>query len=394
MLEQKRYLENYLKTFPSEKLIFLSGPRGVGKSTLIKGIKTSIFKEEPCVHLNFEQKIDKDKILNLDVSKIKNLIIEEISFFKYWRSYLNKRLKDNVKIKIIATGSCKFNFMRKYWNPLLGKYKYFRLHPFSFSELNEKSAFQFKIIPDFKNISHNVAMQSFNLLLEFGGFPENILSQNKSSLKKWHNSKFERLFSGYTGEELNGKDKTFLINLVNLLHKKGNSANYLKAIQSDIGLNSVCIKAGIRFLEQNYYIFTIPPYISKYLKTENPLPKIYFTDWSFAKDMKWKLKNILASHLLKFIHYLQDIENLNVHLYYLQDKILNSELDFFLTLDQKPWFGVSFIFNNNISKRKLIYFKNALNIPRIYAVTLENKETDLENDIKILNICKFLSGLN
>ena len=48
---------------------------------------------------------------------------------------------------------------------------------------------------------------------------------------------------------------------------------------------------------------------------------------------------MIASHLLKFVHFLEDYEGYKAELYFLRD-VDKREVDFIVTIDQKPWFAV------------------------------------------------------
>src|SRR5439155_12557859 len=84
------------------------------------------------------------------------LIFDEIHKYARWRNLL-KGIFDTEKSirRIIVTGSARLDHYRKGGDSLVGRYRLFRLHPFSLPELARASG-----TPDVAR------------LLRFGGFPE------------------------------------------------------------------------------------------------------------------------------------------------------------------------------------------------------------------------------
>ena len=92
----------------SEKMVFLAGPRQVGKTTLAK----SLYKN--CEYLNWDIDEGRSRILTKSFRPADLWIFDEIHKFKTWRNYL-KGLYDDLgkKQKIIVTGSAKLDVLRK-----------------------------------------------------------------------------------------------------------------------------------------------------------------------------------------------------------------------------------------------------------------------------------------
>ena len=58
-------------------------------------------------------------------------------------------------------------------------------------------------------------------------------------------------------------------------------------------------------------------------------------DWAEIKDNGAKLENMVAVHLLKFCHYLTDVEGYRAGLNFLKNK-QKQEVDFLVTIDNAP----------------------------------------------------------
>jgi predicted AAA+ superfamily ATPase len=67
-------------------------------------------------------------------------------------------------------------------------------------------------------------------------------------------------------------------------------------------------------------------------------------------------ENQIASHLLKFVHFLTDYEGHRAELSYLRD-VDKREVDFLVTIDGKPWFAVETKLNDTALSTNLLYFR-------------------------------------
>jgi hypothetical protein len=69
------------------------------------------------------------------------------------------------------------------------------------------------------------------------------------------------------------------------------------------------------------------------------------------------------------------------------------EVDFLITIDNKPWFAVEVKLSEKVPSSNLSYFKERLNIPFNFQVVKQNGIDILKNDIRVMSADKFLSGL-
>lgn len=119
---------------------------------------------------------------------------------------------------------------------------------------------------------------------------------------------------------------------------------------------------------------------------------MYLWDWSEIEDEGARFENLIASHLLKFVHFLYDAKGYKTQLHFLRDKE-GHEVDFLISVNNKPWFSVEAkLRDENISKHAY-YFKNKLHIPYSFQVILESG-VDFEQDgVRCISADKFLTAL-
>jgi predicted AAA+ superfamily ATPase len=83
-------------------------------------------------------------------------------------------------------------------------------------------------------------------------------------------------------------------------------------------------------------------------------------------DEASRFENLIASHLLKFVHFTTDHEGYRAGLSYLRD-VAKREVDFLVTIDGKPWFAVEVKLNDTVLSSNLLSFRERLSIPYIYS---------------------------
>ena len=121
-------------------------------------------------------------------------------------------------------------------------------------------------------------------------------------------------------------------------------------------------------------------------------PKIYLTNWSEVENEGARLENLVASHLLKFTEYLKQSEGHNIDLNYLRN-VDRKEVDFFVSIDRKPWFAVEVKLNETAPSKNLLYFRERLDIPFTFQLIGKTDTDILKNETRIISADKFLSAL-
>jgi predicted AAA+ superfamily ATPase len=132
---KKRFLFDDLNAeLKNKSILILSGPRGVGKTILMKQL---IFKFKKSFYLSVDQ-LDADESL-FDIAKklqetykIKYLILDEIHYNHQYAADL-KAIYDFLNLKVLVTSSIALK-LEELSHDLSRRAKYFQLYPFSFRE--------------------------------------------------------------------------------------------------------------------------------------------------------------------------------------------------------------------------------------------------------------------
>ena len=387
---KKRYLTEFVVEDLAEKMVFIGGPRQVGKTTIARDLIAKQFHQSG--YYNWDSKSDRRKIIQSNWPGNADLIIfDEIHKYKKWKSFV-KGEYDTLKNKyhFLITGSARLDLYRKGGDSMLGRYHYYRLHPFSLAELIGKVTIPevMKEIP----IRPRREKETLKALDKFGGFPEPFLKQNTRVLRRWHNEKTERLFREDIRDVEQVRDIVSMQLLGDLLPEKTGSLLSINSLREDLEVSHRAVSSWLNILESFYYCFRIYPFVGKNFRSLKKEAKLYLWEWSEVENEAVRFENCVASHLLKLIHFLRDYEGYKANLYFLRS-VEKKEVDFFVTIAEKPWFAVEAKMNDTNVSPHLFYFKEKLNIPFCYQVVKKGDVDSFIKGVRIVSADRFLAGL-
>ena len=370
-----RYIENSVLDDLKHKMVFISGPRQAGKTTLAKHLCTNAGYDTKKRYINWDSLADREKIMSeMFPSGSGFLILDEIHKFSRWRQIV-KGLYDKrgSELQILVTGSARLDYYRRGGDSLQGRYHFHRLLPLTYSELNVKS-------PD-----------SIDNLLTYGGFPEPFFMQSERQTKRWSREYRSRLVREDLADLENVKDLSLIENLVFRLPDLVGSPLSINALRQDLQVAHQSVARWITMLENLFMIFRIYPFGAPKIRAVKKEAKHYHFDWTLIKNSEHRFENLIACHLLKWCFFIQDTYGREVELRYFRD-IDKREVDFVITEDSKP---VHFIECKNRDKtisRSLYYLKTRFPDVKAVQVILE-KNIDLisKDDIRVCSAHIFLN---
>lgn len=359
-----RYLLKPVSHDLHKKMVFISGPRQVGKTTFacsfLKGSKA-----RNLAYLSWDNPHDRDKIKTAELpSKQPLIIFDEIHKFARWRG-LVKGLYDKYhrSTHFIVTGSARLDYFNKGGDSLFGRYHHYRLHPFSLAELSKK--------PTLDHATH---------LLKFGGFPEPYLSGSDITLKRWQKERKQKIIYDDLRDLTLVKEVSLLDLLVDALPARIGSPLSIKNLADDLQVNHKTIERWLLILENLYVSFRIAPFGAPKIRAVKKEQKLYLWDWSACVDEGAKFENMVACQLLKYCHLQEDAFGDAMELRYLRDTD-KREVDFVVLKNKKPLFAVECKLSDTHLSPHINYFSARTNIPRFYQVHL--KEKDFGNEATI-----------
>ena len=353
-MKRVRYLKSSISQDLMEKMVFVGGPRQVGKTTLAKQII-----KKASSYLNWDNVEHRSSIIKNQLpTHSKELIFDEIHKFTKWRNFI-KGFYDTYgdKIKILVTGSAKLDHFKKGGDSLFGRYHYFRLHPFSLRELNKKPS-----------------QNDTQTLLNLGGFPEPILKGSQKSYRRWSLERLNRVIYTDINNLENIKEISSMEVLAHCLNDRVGSLLSIENLRQDLQVSHNTVSRWLDILQTLYICYRISPFHTSHkIRAVKKEQKLYLWDWAQVPDKGARFENMVASQLLKYCHFIEDTEGYRMNLQYLRDRE-GREIDFVILKDKKPLFAVECkVSDQNLSKA-IKYFKERTQIPKFYQVHLGAKD--------------------
>ena len=314
----ERYLTPYIIQDLHKKMVFIGGPRQVGKTTLSRAL-TSAFPD--LMYLNWDSDdhkriIRKQQWLN-DVSLV---IFDELHKYARWKQWI-KGVYDlkSEQQQYLVTGSARLDVYKRGGDSLLGRYHYWRLHPLTLDELPN-------------NIDKNDA---YRRLLTVGGFPEPFLQNDAREAKRWRTERFNRILREDVRDLERIQELSLLDLMIDALRERVGGIIAYANIAADLQISPHTVKNWLALIERMYIAFSITPYTKKVLRAVQKAPKVYFYDNADCIDDKAaRLENLVATHLLKRLQFREDYFGERCQLHYIRDRD-GREVDFVTVIDKK-----------------------------------------------------------
>jgi predicted AAA+ superfamily ATPase len=387
---KKRYLTDFVVEDLQQKMVFVGGARQVGKTTFARSLVAPAF--EHVSYLSWDRREDRRQIMGGEFPGMPGLVIfDEIHKYRKWKAHI-KGLYDTLadRYRFLVTGSSRLDVYRRGGDSLQGRYHYYRLHPFSLAELIGRTGSPgiMEEIP----VSDEDHAGTIDALNRFGGFPEPHLRGSDRFLRRWHNEKTERLFREDINEIEQIRDLGSMKLLSDLLPDRVGSLLSINAMREDLEVSHRAVSRWLDVLEACYYHIRIQPYARRAVRSIRKEPKLYLWDWSEVRDAGRRFENMIASHLLKLVHFLYDHDGYKAALHFLRN-VDRKEVDFLVTVDNKPWFAVEAKASDKEASRSLLYYREKLSIPFAYQVITLPGVDLFTRGVRIVSAGRFLAGL-
>ncbi len=333
-MARPRYLTPQVRRDLARKMVFVAGPRQVGKTTLARSLPGA-----PAGYLSWDVAEHRERILRREMPASRLWVLDEIHRYRSWRGLL-KGLYDGRRPgqRILVTGSARLDFYRFGGDSLQGRYHLLRLHPFSAAELRLRTAAELQD------------------LLRLGGFPEPFLGGSEAEARRWSREYRSRLVR----EDVAGLERVQDLGNLELLALRlpelVGSPLSVNALREDLQVSHKTVSGWLKVLERLYAVFRLPPFGSPRIRAVRKEQKHYHFDWSLVPSEPARFENLVASHLLKWVHFEEDARGRDVELRYFRDTD-GREVDFVVVEGRRPLLLVEAKWSDAEPDRGLRYLK-------------------------------------
>jgi predicted AAA+ superfamily ATPase len=371
MPAQKRYLASQIRDDLKRKMVFVAGPRQVGKSTMALSLPGSRKG-----YLNWDVSEHRERILKNELPPGNLWIFDELHKYRRWRNYL-KGIYDGRPAgqRILVTGSGRLDLYRFGGDSLQGRYHLLRLHPLSVAEQRIRDR------------------DGFEQLLRLGGFPEPFLGGSETQARRWSREYRTRLIREDVVSLEQIQDLGHLELLMLRLPDLVGSPLSINSLREDLQVSHKALSSWIQALERLYAVFRLAPFGAPQIRAVRKEQKHYHFDWSVVPEDAARFENLVASHFLKWVHFEQDTKGRELDLRYFRD-IDGREVDFVVTERGKPLLLVECKWADAAVDKSLRYLKTKFPTAAAWQVSATGtKDYQSSEGIRVAHALRLLETL-
>lgn len=309
----KRYLDDLILKDLHRKMVIVTGPRQVGKTTL---------SQQLLPHFNHGQYLNWDVVQDRQVLIDQSwhtdaglLVFDEIHKMPLWKNWLKGVYDGRSQAQsILVTGSARMDTFRYSGDSMAGRFFAYRLHPISVKEWCDTTGAE--------------PGPALRRLIERGGFPEACLAEDDVDAERWRSLYLDRMVRDDILEFSRIKEVSTMRVLVEMLRDRVGSPLSAASLARDLGVSHGTVTSYLEILQALFIVFTVHPWHHNVARGLTQMPKVYFYDTGLVRgNYGVKLENATAAMLLKHVHFLRDSRGRETELHYIRTKD-GAEVDF------------------------------------------------------------------
>ena len=324
--ESVDFIKNVSDTF---KVLLITGPRQVGKTTLLLSLKPDNMNYVTLDDVNLRRQAQEDPKMFLEEHPWP-LLIDEAQYapelFSYMKIIVDKEQKNGM---YWLTGSQQFHLMKNASDSLAGRVGIINLNSFTYSEIIQNENKKLFDPIDIRK-SPKIDVNDLYKIIYKGGMPELYNNKNISQ---------EIFFQGYLDTYISrdvkslteiGNEMAFKKFIVSVASRTGEQLNY-SSLANDSGISVPTAIKWLSILVTSGIVYLLEPYMSSQLKRITHIPKIIFMDtglacylagWNSARDLQLSSSagHYLESYIISEIVKSYNARGIRPNISYYRDK--------------------------------------------------------------------------
>lgn len=280
IIERPSYLDILKENLNNDFIIFLTGLRRVGKTTLMKLIIKSLINEginnKRILYVSLDDYLLKntnlfeilDEFRKLHKIKYEEKIwifLDEITYMHDYHQQL-KNIHDRMNTKVFASSSSS-SLLKDKKAFLTGRAKTIEINPMDFEEYKTFKGIEILKRDDILNESY------FLDYLREGGLPENVLSPNRENLMNLIDDIIQKDITAYYGL----KNHQLMRDYFTLLMERSGKQLSINKIGNILKISPDTARRYLSYFEETYLVYLIPRWGKPNEKLLSP-KKIYSSD--------------------------------------------------------------------------------------------------------------------
>ncbi len=373
---QKRFLSKQIAADLSKKMVLLSGPRQSGKTTLARAMLPGGKRAAETRYLNWDDDESRTRILQGAFPHQGMIVFDELHKYSRWRN-LVKGLYDREHgggdegLQILVTGSARLDLYRRGGDSLQGRYHHLRLYPLSLKE----------------------ADCQLKDLLTLGPFPEPLLGGSLVEAKRWSRQYRSRLVREDVADLERVTEMGAIESLSIRLPALIGSPLSLNGLREDLQVAHKTVERWLDIFERLMFIFRLDPFGPPRIKAVKKSRKHYLFDWLAIEDEGARFENLVAFHLLKECHYLEDTQGRDMELRFFRD-VEGREVDFVQLEDKRPIRFVECKLSDTTISPALLYLRRKFpQVESLQVIAKSNVDRVAQEGVRLVSADRFLAEL-
>lgn len=376
MINRDLYLNIWKDLSHAKSMVFLSGPRQSGKTTLSKKIAAQFTNS---IYFNWDLVTNKKKLIEQptffeDIQRKDNtpplVIFDEIHKYRKWKNYL-KGIYDQFadRYRFLILGSGRLNVFQKGGDSLAGRYFHFNLWPLTLGELaNQRLAFKEFLNNPLQFIKEDPKVENiWQQLFHLSGYPEPYLSDDETIYRRWSINYRQQLVREDIRNMTEIKSIDEVEVLFSLLPSRVGSPLSLASLSRDLQISPTTAQKWIKTFESFYLAFLIKPWTKKISRAITKERKLYLFDYADIPSEAARFENMVALELLRAVSNWNDLGLGDFKLHYLRNKE-KEEADFLISQKNQPFLLIETKLSEEHLSKSLLKFQSALEVPAIQLI--------------------------
>jgi predicted AAA+ superfamily ATPase len=350
----------------ARKMVFVAGPRQCGKTTLARAFVERLSG----AYYSWDSPRDRRALREGELAAGAGLwAFDELHKYRRWRNWLKGTYDEQgTEHPILVTGSARLDMYGRGGDSLQGRYFMHRLHPFTVAEMLGRS-FEPESFWEGHLSAQAPARGIVTDMLRLGGFPEPLLSGGERRAARWRLGYGARLVR----EDVRDLETVIELDQMELLFDRlgevVGSPLSVNALREDLEVAHATVKRWLAIFERLYGVFRLAPFGAPKVRAVRKEPKLYMWDWARVSDPGARFENLVAMHLLRLCHWLEDVEGRKCELRYFRTAV-GHEVDFVLVERRRPLLAVECKLGDRTVAPGLAYFLRHFSVPYAYQVSL------------------------
>ncbi len=371
-----RYITPYILEDLQKKMVFVGGPRQVGKTTIAKAILSETFPAGRYLNWDFDE--DRQDIIKKRWSRDNTLLVfDELHKFPRWKGWI-KGIYDvsHEMHSFLITGSARLDVYRRGGDSLMGRYHYWRLHPFTLDEIPKVIA----------------PKEAFKRLMTVGGFPEPFLDGDERMARRWRRERFNRVLREDVRDLESIRNIQLLWLFLDMLRQRVGSLITISNLATDLQISPKTAKSWLEVSERMYLVFSVRPYTKSLPRAVLKPPKVYFFDnGDIIGDEGARFENLVATSLLKRLHFLEDRDGYRYELRYIRDKE-GREVDFAIIKEGRLEELVEAKYSDENISKPLLYYAERLKPRKATQIVAKIKRSYDKDRVRVTDPISYFSN--